>query len=126
MAKMLVPFKLTWSTPVRVLRTLLPQLRPLTLLDLYAVQGGAFFGVMMLYYFNERFGRRVALIAAGWVFNIGVVMQMACGGNIPVFYIGRFVSGLGIGGTTFVIPQFLSESAPAAARGGIVGCVMPP
>jgi len=53
-------------------------------------------------------------------------MQMACGGNIPVFYIGRFVSGLGIGGTTFVIPQFLSESAPAAARGGIVGCVMPP
>ncbi|GJN83287.1 hypothetical protein PLIIFM63780_006835 [Purpureocillium lilacinum] len=82
-------------------------------------QGGAFFGVMMFYYFNERFGRRVALIAAGWVFNIGVVMQMACGGNIPVFYIGRFVSGLGIGGTTFVIPQFLSESAPAVARGGI-------
>ncbi|KAL4791206.1 general substrate transporter [Aspergillus venezuelensis] len=85
-------------------------------------QGGAFFGVMMFYYFNERFGRRVALIAAGCVFNLGVVMQVACHGNIPVFYVGRFVSGLGIGGTTFVIPQYLSECAPAAARGGIVGC----
>lgn len=60
---------------------------------------------------------------AGWVFNAGVIMQMACHGNIPAFYIGRFVSGLGIGGTTFVIPQYLSECAPAEARGGIVGCV---
>ncbi|KAL4787203.1 general substrate transporter [Aspergillus varians] len=85
-------------------------------------QGGAFFGVMMFYYFNERFGRRVALIAAGCVFNIGVVLQVACHGNIPVFYVGRLVSGMGIGGTTFVIPQYLSECAPAAARGGIVGC----
>ncbi|KAL4933947.1 sugar porter family MFS transporter [Aspergillus undulatus] len=82
-------------------------------------QGGAFFGVMMFYYFNERFGRRVTLIAAGCVFNLGVVMQVACDGNIPVFYVGRLVSGLGIGGTTFVIPQYLSECAPAAARGGI-------
>ncbi|KAL4910752.1 hypothetical protein BDW74DRAFT_164565 [Aspergillus multicolor] len=85
-------------------------------------QGGAFFGVMLFYYFNERFGRRIALMAAGVVFNLGVVMQVACQGNIPAFYVGRLVSGLGIGGTTFVIPQYLSECAPAAARGGIVGC----
>ncbi|KAL4920276.1 general substrate transporter [Aspergillus aurantiobrunneus] len=86
------------------------------------VQGGAFFGVMMFYYFNERFGRRCALIAADCVFNVGVIMQVACQGKIPVFYVGRLVSGMGIGGTTFVIPQYLSECAPAAARGGIVGC----
>ncbi|KAF4966162.1 hypothetical protein FSARC_6121 [Fusarium sarcochroum] len=85
-------------------------------------QGGAFFGVMLAYWSNERYGRRRALMLAGWVFNVGVVMQMACHGNIPAFYAGRFVSGLGIGGTTFVIPQYLSECAPAEARGGIVGC----
>lgn len=62
-------------------------------------------------------------MAAAWVFNIGVVLQMVCQGNIPVFYVGRFISGLGVGGTTFVVPQYLSECAPSAARGGIIGCV---
>ncbi|OJJ57440.1 hypothetical protein ASPSYDRAFT_69611 [Aspergillus sydowii CBS 593.65] len=85
-------------------------------------QGGCFFGVMLFYYFNERFGRRLALMAAGCVFNVGVIIQVACHGNIPVFYVGRLISGFGIGGTTFVIPQYLSECAPAAARGGIIGC----
>lgn len=88
-----------------------------------AVQGGAFFGVALFYYFNERFGRRVALFSAGWLFKIGVVIQMVCQGNIPVFYVGRLVSGLGIGGTTFVIPQYLAECAPAHVRGSIIGCV---
>lgn len=87
------------------------------------VQGGCFFGVMLFYYFNERFGRRFALMAAGCVFNLGVIVQVACHGNIPVFYVGRLISGFGIGGTTFVIPQYLSECAPASARGGIIGCV---
>ncbi|KAL4875814.1 general substrate transporter [Aspergillus karnatakaensis] len=85
-------------------------------------QGGAFFGVMMFYYFNERFGRRIALVAAGCVFNIGVILQVSCHGNLPAFYVGRLISGMGIGGTSFVIPQYLSECAPAAARGGIIGC----
>ena len=62
-------------------------------------------------------------MVAGTIFNIGVVIQMACHGNIPVFYVGRFISGLGVGGTTFIVPQYLSECAPAASRGGIVGCV---
>lgn len=48
---------------------------------------------------------------------------MASLGNIPVFYVGRIVSGLGVGATTFAVPQYLSECAPASARGGIVGCV---
>ncbi|CAH0055036.1 unnamed protein product [Clonostachys solani] len=85
-------------------------------------QGGAFFGVILAYWSNERFGRRRALMGAAWVFNIGVVLQMVCQGNIPVFYVGRFISGLGVGGTTFVVPQYLSECAPSAARGGIIGC----
>ncbi|KAK1146595.1 hypothetical protein N8T08_003025 [Aspergillus melleus] len=47
---------------------------------------------------------------------------MAYQGNIPVFYVSRIVSGLGVGASTFVVPQYLSECAPPAARGGIIGC----
>lgn len=88
-----------------------------------AVQGGAFVGVIAIFFVNERFGRRISLLASGALFNIGVVFQMACQGNIPLFYVGRFVTGLGIGGASFVIPQFLSECAPPASRGGIIGTV---
>ncbi|KAJ5361156.1 hypothetical protein N7541_002000 [Penicillium brevicompactum] len=85
-------------------------------------QAGAFFGVMVVYFVNERFGRRFALLWASIIFNIGVVLSMASMGNIPVFLVGRIVSGLGVGATTFAVPQYLSECAPASARGGIVGC----
>ncbi|KAL0943359.1 MFS quinate transporter, partial [Colletotrichum truncatum] len=85
-------------------------------------QGGAFFGVPIIYYFNERYGRRLALITAAAIFNVGVVLQMAGGGNLPMFYVGRIISGIGVGGTTFAVPQYLAECAPPAARGGIVGC----
>ncbi|KAJ3566020.1 hypothetical protein NPX13_g7291 [Xylaria arbuscula] len=85
-------------------------------------QGGAFFGVIMFYWINERYGRRNALHVTGWVFNLGVIIQTVAGGNIPAFYVGRVISGLGIGGLTFVVPQYLSECAPPSARGGIVGC----
>ncbi|KAH8426371.1 sugar porter family MFS transporter [Aspergillus melleus] len=85
-------------------------------------QVGAFFGVMVVYFVNERWGRRFALLWASFVFNVGVVLCMACQGNIPVFYVGRIASGLGVGASTFVVPQYLSECAPPAARGGIIGC----
>lgn len=91
---------------------------------MYAVvQAGAFFGVMVVYFVNERWGRRFALLWASFIFNIGVILCMACRGNIPVFYVGRIISGLGVGASTFAVPQYLSECAPPAARGGIIGCV---
>ncbi|KAJ5387427.1 hypothetical protein N7509_009968 [Penicillium cosmopolitanum] len=82
-------------------------------------QGGAFFGVMVAYVVNERFGRRFALLWGSIIFNIGVILCMASLGNIPLFYVGRIISGLGVGATTFAVPQYLSECAPACARGGI-------
>lgn len=86
-------------------------------------QGGAFFGVILMYYFNERYGRRLALIVAGLIFNIGVILQIASGGHIPTFYVGRIFSGMGVGGSTFAVPQYLSENSPAIARGGLIGAV---
>ncbi|KAJ5693031.1 hypothetical protein N7462_002454 [Penicillium macrosclerotiorum] len=86
-------------------------------------QHGAFFGVIIVYIVNERWGRRLVLLWGSFIFIIGVILSMACGGNIPMFYVARIVSGLGVGASTFAVPQYLSECAPPAARGGIVGCV---
>ena len=86
-------------------------------------QGGCFFGCIFCYWFNEKYGRRAALIVAGILFDAGVIMQLAAMGHRGTFYAGRIFSGFGVGGSTFVVPQYLSENAPAVARGGIIGCV---
>ena len=78
---------------------------------------------MIIYWFNERFGRRLALIGSGMVFNIGTIFQVACNGNVGAFYAGRIIAGLGVGGISFVVPQYLSECSPAVARGAVVGAV---
>jgi MFS family permease len=78
---------------------------------------------MISFWFNEKYGRRAALIVAGILFDIGVILQIASHGNVAVFYVGRIISGLGIGGSSFVVPQYLSENSPAIARGALIGCV---
>ncbi len=78
---------------------------------------------MLMFWFNERYGRRIALIVTGIIFNVGVVLQIAANGSTACFYVGRIISGLGIGGSSFVVPQYLSENAPAVARGALIGCV---
>jgi MFS family permease len=79
-----------------------------------------------MYLFNERFGRRLGLIVAGVLFNIGVILQITSNGHVPTFYVGRIFSGFGVGGSTFIVPQYLAECAPAIARGGLIGAVWPP
>lgn len=76
-----------------------------------------------MYWFNEKFGRRLGLITAGVLFNLGVILQISANGHVPTFFAGRVFSGLGIGGSTFIVPQYLSECAPAIARGAMIGMV---
>jgi len=76
-----------------------------------------------MYFFNEKYGRRIGLIAAGVLFNIGVILQISSHGHVPTFYVGRVFSGFGIGGSTFIVPQYLGECSPAIARGLLIGVV---
>lgn len=84
-------------------------------------QGGCFFGAILIYWLNERFGRRKSLITAGTVFCIGVIMQLCSVGRIGLMYAGRAFTGLGVGSSSLVIPQYIAECAPPAVRGGLVG-----
>jgi MFS family permease len=42
-------------------------------------------------------------------------------GSLPLMYAGRFVGGLGLGGSSLLVPLYLSEISPPAIRGFIVG-----
>ncbi|KAJ3547356.1 hypothetical protein NM208_g1560 [Fusarium decemcellulare] len=57
---------------------------------------------------------------AGAIFNLGVTLQMI-GGSIGLFYAGRGLTGIGVGSSSVVIPQYIAECAPANIRGGLVG-----
>jgi sugar porter (SP) family MFS transporter len=82
-------------------------------------QGGAFFGVIIGTFFSERFGRRWTIGGSGIVFMIGVILQMI--GKIGLLYAGRALTGLGVGGSSVLLPIYISECAPAPIRGRLVG-----
>lgn len=85
------------------------------------MQAGAVAGALIASPFADRKGRKPALIGVAITGFIGGVMQAFSYGHLPVFYIGRFIEGLGLGGGTMLAPTYVSENAPRAIRGFLVG-----
>lgn len=54
--------------------------------------------------------------------TVGVIMQSASEGKIACMYVGRGVSGIGVGAASMLTPLYISEMAPRAVRGGLTGC----
>lgn len=81
------------------------------------LQAGCFVGSLAASPLTDRYGRKWCLIVASWIILIGVVMQAAASGKLPVMYIGRFISGLGVGAASAINPLYVSENAPRAIRG---------
>ncbi|CAO1631968.1 unnamed protein product [Parajaminaea phylloscopi] len=84
-------------------------------------QAGCFFGALLVYPITERYGRRPALIVAGIVFCIGAIIQTVADGNIGMMYAGRVLAGLGVGSSSLVTPNYISECSIPALRGRLVG-----
>lgn len=89
------------------------------------LQGGAFMACFCTGWLTERFGRKWCLAGAGAVTIMGVVFQAcsAINGTLAVMYIGRFVAGLGVGAASSLVPLYVSECAPRAIRGGLIGMI---
>lgn len=87
------------------------------------LQGGAFLACLVVGWLTERFGRRLCLIGTGFMTLAGVVLQTcsAIKGDLGVMYAGRFVAGLGVGAASSLVPLYISECAPRAIRGGLIG-----
>jgi len=65
---------------------------------------------------SDRFGRRKMLLITSLIFIAGAVV-CALAGSIPILIVGRVVVGVGIGLASSVVPLYISEIAPANARG---------
>ncbi|KAG5969063.1 hypothetical protein E4U58_001652 [Claviceps cyperi] len=87
------------------------------------LQAGCFAACLVTSWFADRFGRRATLIGAGLLTSVGVLFQAASGikGTLAVMYVGRFISGLGVGCASTVSPLYVSECCPRAIRGGLTG-----
>jgi len=104
----------------------LSNLDPVPLANLQAnivstMQAGCFFGALAAYYFADRYGRRSSLFGSAMIAIIGVILQSAASGSLSCLYVGRFVSGLGVGAASMLNPLYTSENAPRAIRGALTG-----
>ncbi|KAI5458839.1 hypothetical protein BGZ63DRAFT_362069 [Mariannaea sp. PMI_226] len=85
------------------------------------MQAGAVAGALISSPLADRKGRKPALLAVAITGLIGGLMQAFSYGHLSVFYIGRFIEGLGLGAGTMLAPTYVSENSPRAIRGFLVG-----
>ncbi|KAJ5225539.1 quinate permease [Penicillium chermesinum] len=84
---------------------------------------GAFFGALLTYGLSHWIGRRWCLAIASSVFIIGSALQVGATSStgLGILYAGRVLTGLGTGVASNIVPIYLSELAPPAIRGRLVG-----
>ncbi|CAN8101001.1 unnamed protein product [Discula destructiva] len=85
------------------------------------LQAGGFLGAIAAFTLTDKFGRKWCLIWTSWLIMLGVIMQAAASGQLAPMYIGRFLSGMGVGAASAINPLYVSENAPRAIRGLLTG-----
>ncbi|KFZ18595.1 hypothetical protein V501_01124 [Pseudogymnoascus sp. VKM F-4519 (FW-2642)] len=85
------------------------------------LQAGCLVGSLAAYWFADKYGRKPSLMGAAVWTTIGVIFQSAGSGKLALMYVGRFVSGIGVGAASMLVPVYISEQAPRAIRGGLTG-----
>lgn len=86
-------------------------------------QAGAFFGSLFAYVSSYFLGRRKSLFIFVTIFMIGAGIMLAANGDRGIGPIigGRVLAGIGVGGASNMVPIYISELAPPAVRGRLVG-----
>jgi MFS family permease len=86
-------------------------------------QAGAFFGALGAYVAGHFLGRRFGLQIFAAIFILGAGLMMGATGarGLALMYVGRALAGIGVGGASNLTPIYISELAPPAIRGGLVG-----
>ncbi len=84
---------------------------------------GAWIGTLYSGFLAEIFSRKYAILMNVAVFIVGVVIQTtaAAGGGHSSILAGRFITGMGVGSLSMIVPMYNAECAPPEVRGGLVG-----
>ncbi|KAJ5678102.1 uncharacterized protein N7477_003735 [Penicillium maclennaniae] len=85
-------------------------------------QAGALAGCFIIWPVTNHWGRKIAMMSCSVVFCIGVILEIIDAHSLPLFYVGRVVCGLGVGGSATVIPIYMSEMSPKEIRGQLGSC----
>ncbi|KAH7345692.1 general substrate transporter [Rhizoctonia solani] len=80
---------------------------------------GAWFGVLCTGQLADKIGRKRTILLAVVVFVIGVIVQTAAFKPVSIF-VGRFITGLGVGSLSMAVPLYNAELAPPEVRGSLV------
>ncbi|KAL8152457.1 hypothetical protein V2J09_010217 [Rumex salicifolius] len=81
--------------------------------------GGAIVGAAVGGWFNDRYGRKKALLLADFLFFLGAII-MAAAVNPGMLITGRIFVGFGVGMASMTAPLYISEASPAKIRGALV------
>jgi sugar porter (SP) family MFS transporter len=86
-------------------------------------QAGAFFGSFGAYVSSYYLGRRKSLFIFSSIFILGAGLMLGANGQRGLGLIigGRVLAGIGVGGASNMVPIYISELAPPAIRGRLVG-----
>lgn len=86
-------------------------------------QAGAFFGSLFAYITSHFLGRRKSLFAFTLLFILGAGLMLGANGERGLGLVigGRVLAGIGVGGASNMVPIYISELAPPAVRGRLVG-----
>ncbi|TDZ34505.1 Quinate permease [Colletotrichum spinosum] len=86
-------------------------------------QAGAFFGSLFAYVSSYFLGRKKSLILFSLVFMLGAGMMLGANAQrgLGLILAGRVLAGIGVGGCSNMTPIYISELAPPAVRGRLVG-----
>jgi MFS transporter, sugar porter (SP) family len=79
---------------------------------------GGIVGALLAGIFARLLGRKRSLLIAGFIFTSASALS-ALLPPLPVLSACRFALGFGVGIASFVVPLFLSETAPASIRGSM-------
>ncbi|RFU27239.1 hypothetical protein B7463_g9110, partial [Scytalidium lignicola] len=80
---------------------------------------GAWLGTLLNGWLADYLGRRKAVVVAVVVFCVGVIVQ-ACTKSVGYVIGGRFVTGMGVGSLSMIVPLYNAELAPPEIRGSLV------
>ncbi|WP_436854578.1 sugar porter family MFS transporter [Staphylococcus caeli] len=67
---------------------------------------------------SDRLGRRRVVFIIAIIYIIGALI-LALAPSMPILVLGRLVIGLAVGGSTAIVPVYLSEMAPTEQRGSL-------
>lgn len=82
---------------------------------------GAWIGVLANGWLADAVGRRVATMIASVVFCVGVIVQASTPFRGKDYILaGRFVTGIGVGAFSLLVPLYNAELAPPETRGALV------